>query len=55
MNDIDFSGKENIKTNISIGRLESDVDKHTLKNLCIDDECLISDIQTNIKNIVFEI
>ena len=54
MNDVDFNGKENIKTNISIGRLESDGDKHSLKNMRIYDDCLISDIQINIKNIVFE-
>ena len=57
MSDIDFSGKQNINTGFSIGRLESEGTKHKLRNITIEDEnntSIIQDVQIEIKNIVFE-
>ena len=55
MTDIDFSGKENPKYNISVNRLITNGDKKTIKNLEINsDSGLIKDAKNEIKNIIFE-
>ena len=57
MADIDFSGKQNINTGFKVGRLESEGVKHKLSNITIKNENvtnIIQDIQTEIKNIIFE-
>lgn len=56
--DIDFTGKININTNVSIGRLEGTDGGHTLKNLTVNFKgsynSLIKKISTSLKNINFE-
>ena len=55
MTDIDFSGKENPKYNISVNRLITNGDKKTIKNLEINsDSGLIKDAKNEIKDISFE-
>ena len=58
MNDIDFNGKTDVKTNVTIGRLESEGNQKALKNITAelekDNLGLIQSIQTNITNIKFE-
>ena len=58
MNDIDFSGKENINSNINIGRFEADGESKFLKNIKLNATNnyfgLINEVKTNIKNIGFE-
>ncbi len=58
MEDIDFAGKTNIKSNVNIGRFESDGNKK-LTNITIQTNSaepirLIQSIQTNLENITFE-
>ncbi|MGE5455534.1 MAG: hypothetical protein ACM3O4_00285 [Ignavibacteriales bacterium] len=56
--DIDFSGKININTNVSIGRLEGTDGGHTLKNLTLNFKgsynSLIKKLSTSLKNVNFE-
>ncbi len=58
MQDIDFTGKENIKKDVTIGRLEAEGNKKTLKNIKIStdksDTGLIKSVQNSMKNIIFE-
>mgnify|MGYP001137250892 FL=1 len=59
MADIDFSGKTNVKTNVTMARLEAVDGTKTLKNINLefakDEETgLIKDITTNISDIKFE-
>ena len=59
MTDIDFSGRTNINTNVTMARLEAVGGKKTLKNINLeftnDEETgLIQDITTNISDIKFE-
>ena len=59
MTDIDFSGRTNINTNVTMARLEAVGGVKTLKNINLeftnDEETgLIQDITTNISNIKFE-
>ena len=58
MADIDFSGRTNIKTNVTMARLEGVNGNKTLKNITLEfnDENVgfIKDITTNIENINFE-
>ncbi len=58
MADIDFSGKTNVKNNITVNRLEAENNVYTLKNINLEfneANCgLIKSIKTNIKNIGFE-
>ena len=58
MEDIDFAGRTNIKSNVSMGRFESDGNKK-LTNITIQTNSaepirLIQSIQTNLENITFE-
>ena len=56
--DIDFTGKINPKTNVSIGRLEAEGEGHTLKNLEVTvkgtGKGFIKEIKNSLKNITFE-
>lgn len=56
--DIDFTGKINPNTNLSIGRLEAEGTGHTLKNLEITvsggGKGLIKELKNSLKNITFE-
>lgn len=58
MTDIDFEGKINPKTNVSIGRLESGESGHTLKNMNISlnktATGMIKEVKNSLKNITFE-
>ena len=58
MADIDFSGKTNIKNNITINRLEAENNIYTLKNIELTyntaNTGLINNIKESIKNIGFE-
>ena len=58
MADIDFSGRENIKNNITVNRLEADNNVYTLKNINLEyneaNTGLIKNVRTSIKNIGFE-
>ena len=58
MADIDFSGKTNIKNNITINRLEAENNIYTLKNIEITynvaNTGLIKNVKTSMKNIGFE-
>ena len=58
MTDIDFSGRTNIKTNVTMARLEGVNGNKSLKNINLEfnDENVgfIKDITTNIENISFE-
>ena len=59
MSDIDFAGRTNVKTNVTMARLEAVGGVKTLKNINLeftnDEETgLIQDITTNISNIKFE-
>ena len=60
MNDLDFTGRNNIKTNVSIGKLEGTTDGKikTIKNISLElngeEEALIKQIKYNLENIRFE-
>ena len=58
MADIDFSGRNNIKSNVLINRLETDGQIYTLKNISLKfntaNSGLIRRIKTNLENIRFE-
>ena len=59
MNDIDFNNRTDIKTNVTMSRLETNGEKCVLKNITIsnadaDTFGLIRSITTSIKNIIFE-
>ena len=58
MADIDFSGKTNIKNNITVNRLEAESKIYTLKNIELEFNAenmgLINNVKTSIKNIGFE-
>lgn len=56
INDIDFSGKTNINTDVAINRLEGMGGNYSLKNIELntDAKSLIERINTNIENINFE-
>ncbi len=58
MADIDFSGKTNIKNNITVNRLEAENNVYTLKNIELEfngvNVGLINNVRTSIKNIGFE-
>ena len=58
MADIDFSGRTNIKHNITVNRLEAENNVYTLKNIelsyNIANTGFINNIKTSIKNIGFE-
>ena len=58
MADIDFSGKTNIKNNITVNRLEAESNIYTLKNIELEFNAentgLIQNVKTSIKNIRFE-
>ena len=58
MADIDFSGKTNVKNNITVNRLEAENNVYTLKNIDLyyntANTGLINNVKTNIKNIGFE-
>ena len=60
MNDLDFTGRKNIKTNVSIGKLEGTTDGKikTIKNISLElngkEEALIKQIKYNLENIKFE-
>lgn len=58
MADIDFSGKTNIKNNITVNRLEAESNIYTLKNIELEFNAenmgLINNVKTSIKNIGFE-
>lgn len=56
--DIDFIGKKNVNTNVSMARLEGQGDGYSLKNLTIDitsgNFALIRKITTSLKNVTFD-
>ncbi len=58
MADIDFSGRNNIKSNVLINRLETDGQIYALKNISLNfntaNSGLIRRIKTNLENIRFE-
>ncbi len=58
MADIDFTGKNNIKNNINVNRLEAENNLYTLKNIELEfneqNTGLINNVKTSIKNIGFE-
>ena len=58
MADIDFSGKTNIKNNITVNRLEAENRVYTLKNIELEfnkeNTGLINNVKTSMKNIGFE-
>ena len=58
MADIDFSGRTNIKNNITVNRLEAENNIYTLKNIDLSyntaNTGLINNVKTSIKNIGFE-
>ena len=58
MADIDFSGRDNIKSNITVNRLEAENNVYTLKNIELEfneeNTGLINNIKTSMKNIKFE-
>ena len=54
MNDIDFAGKTQINSQITIGRLEANNGNKTLKNINMENTSLIGKIENEIKNINFE-
>ncbi len=58
MADIDFSGKDNVKNNITVNRLEAENNVYTLKNITLEfntaNSGLINNVKTSIKNIGFE-
>lgn len=58
MADIDFSGKTNIKNNVTVNRLEAESNIYTLKNIELEFNAenmgLINNVKTSIKNIGFE-
>ena len=58
MNDIDFANREDIKTEVTIGRLEAEGEPKKLKNIKIaidkSETGLIKNVRNSIKNITFE-
>ena len=58
MADIDFTGRTNIKNNITVNRLEAENNVYTLKNITLEyntaNTGLINNVKTGIKNIGFE-
>ena len=58
MSDIDFSGRSNIKSNITVNRLEAENNIYTLKNITLEfneaNVGLINNVKTSIRNIGFE-
>ena len=58
MADIDFTGKTNIKNNITVNRLESENNIYTLKNINLEfnkaNSGLIQNVKISMKNISFE-
>ncbi len=58
MADIDFSGRDNINSNITLNRLEAENQIYTLKNFTLEFNAtnagLIQNVKTSIKNIRFE-
>lgn len=58
MENIDFTGKNDIKTNLTIGRLETDGEKRKLSNIELslngNNQGFIQNVQNNLENIVFE-
>ncbi len=54
MNDIDFKGKIDINSDVGIGRLKTNGDNKTLKNINIENASLIRKIENEIENINFE-
>ena len=58
MADIDFTGKDNVKNNITVNRLEAENNTYTLKNIELTyntaNAGLLNNIKTSIKNIGFE-
>ena len=56
--DIDFTGKINPKTNVSIGRLESEGQRKTIKNIEITasgtSQGLIKEVKNKVRNVNFE-
>ena len=54
MNDIDFTGKTQVNSNVTIGRLEANNGNKTLKNINVEEASLIEKIESEIKNITFE-
>ncbi len=58
MSDIDFSGKDNVKNNITVNRLEAENNIYTLKNIELEYDTantgLINNVKTSMKNIGFK-
>ena len=58
MQDIDFNGRTNVNRNLCIARLETDGEKHALKNINLlfnsANEGFINDIKYSLKNISFQ-
>ena len=58
MSDIDFAGRTNVKTNVTMARLEGVNGNKTLKNIDLifnaSENGLIKEISTNLENINFE-
>lgn len=58
MNDIDFSGKNNIKSNIKVNRLETNGNIYSLKNITLEfngyNSGLINNVKKKVSNISFE-
>lgn len=58
MADIDFTGKNDIKTNLTIGRLETDGEKRKLSNIELslsgNRQGFIQNIQNNMENVIFD-
>ena len=54
MNDIDFKGKTHINLDVGIGRLKTNGDNKTLKNINIENVSLIRKVENEIENINFE-
>ena len=54
MNDIDFTGKTQVNSNVTIGRLEANNENKTLKNINVEGAPLIEKVETEIKDINFE-
>ena len=54
MKDIDFKGKKHINSDVGIGRLKTNGDNKTLKNINIENVSLIRKVENEIENINFE-
>ena len=58
MSDIDFSGRDNVKSNITVNRLEAENNVYTLKNITLEfneaNAGFINNVKTSIRNIGFK-